>query len=269
MCDLLSDSEKIRTERKKAKSSKSKYTGVGNDEAGFGGSGKKYGGFGSEDLSYGSYSGQVYGTSLGDILIQGDGGGFTGPDFSGGSDFQDARPSRSATFEEYDEYDDGGARAPATVRSSVPRKSTPKKENDVPPPKKEKDLLGWDDDEGIPPVPASNGKGKAAKDLVEDDDFDDFQSASGPTTTSTRMDLPSLFSAPQPTAARGTMPTSSTSTFPNFGTTPSLQQPIHSPLAQPLATTITSPPSTTANYQPNYFSPPPTTTTVPSHLPKN
>jgi epsin len=61
LAELLSDSEKIRTERRKAKQSKTKYTGVGSDEAGFGGSGKKYGGFGSEDLSYGSYSGQVYG----------------------------------------------------------------------------------------------------------------------------------------------------------------------------------------------------------------
>jgi hypothetical protein len=58
---LLGDSDKIRTERKKSRASKSKYTGVGSDESGFGGSGKKYGGFGSEDLSYGSYSGQVYG----------------------------------------------------------------------------------------------------------------------------------------------------------------------------------------------------------------
>jgi hypothetical protein len=61
LADLLSDSEKIRAERKKAKAARTKYTGVGSDEGGFGGSGKKYGGFGSEDLSYGSYSGQVYG----------------------------------------------------------------------------------------------------------------------------------------------------------------------------------------------------------------
>jgi hypothetical protein len=62
LADLLSDSEKIRTERRKSKQSKNKYTGVGSEESGFGGSGKKYGGFGSDDLSYGSYSGQVYGT---------------------------------------------------------------------------------------------------------------------------------------------------------------------------------------------------------------
>jgi epsin len=61
LAELLSDSEKIRVERRKSKQTKSKYTGVGSDESGFGGSGKKYGGFGSEDLSFGSYSGQVYG----------------------------------------------------------------------------------------------------------------------------------------------------------------------------------------------------------------
>jgi len=61
IAELLSDSDKVRGERKKAKQAKSKYTGVGNDDAGFGGTGKKYGGFGSDDLQYGAYSGQVYG----------------------------------------------------------------------------------------------------------------------------------------------------------------------------------------------------------------
>lgn len=64
LAELLSDSEKIRSERKKAKQSRSKYTGVGSDDGGFGGTGKKYGGFGSDDLQYGSYSGQVYGMDL-------------------------------------------------------------------------------------------------------------------------------------------------------------------------------------------------------------
>lgn len=62
LVELLGDSDKIRGERRKAKQSKSKYTGVGSDEgSGFGGTGKKYGGFGSEDLAFGSYSGKVYG----------------------------------------------------------------------------------------------------------------------------------------------------------------------------------------------------------------
>jgi epsin len=56
----LSDVEKIRGERRKAKANKSKYIGVGNDgmsgmsfEAGGGG---RYGGFGSDSLGGGSSS---------------------------------------------------------------------------------------------------------------------------------------------------------------------------------------------------------------------
>lgn len=62
LVELLSDVEKIRTERRKAKANRSKYVGVGND--GFGmsfesGGGARYGGFGSDSLggSSGSYSG--------------------------------------------------------------------------------------------------------------------------------------------------------------------------------------------------------------------
>jgi hypothetical protein len=69
LAELLSDSDKIRAERRKSKQTKSKYTGVGSDESGFGGTGKKYGGFGSEDLSYGSYSGQVYGMVGGSLRL--------------------------------------------------------------------------------------------------------------------------------------------------------------------------------------------------------
>lgn len=67
LVELLSDVEKIRGERRKAKANKSKYIGVGND--GFSGSmgfdsggGGRYGGFGSDSLgggggssTYGSY----------------------------------------------------------------------------------------------------------------------------------------------------------------------------------------------------------------------
>jgi hypothetical protein len=61
LAELLSDSERIRTERRNAKSTKGKYTGIGSGESGFGGTGQKSSGFGREDLAYGSYSGQVYG----------------------------------------------------------------------------------------------------------------------------------------------------------------------------------------------------------------
>jgi hypothetical protein len=194
----------------------------------------------------------------------GDGGGFSGPEFSGGGDSQDSRPSRSAAFEEYDEYDDGGVRAPP--RSSVPRKSTPKK--DAVTSKKEKDLFSFDEEEeGV--VTTSNGKGKGTDTFVADDDFDDFQSAA-PTTsapvTGITSNLTSLFDNVQPTAARGT--TTATSSFSGFGMTPSVQQPIRSPLPhQSIGMGMNSPlPSSTTNYQPNYFSSPAPTTTVPRFL---
>lgn len=60
LVELLADVEKIRQERKKAKSNRTKYVGTGND--GFSGGGR-YGGFGSDSLGGGgSYSGD-YGTS--------------------------------------------------------------------------------------------------------------------------------------------------------------------------------------------------------------
>lgn len=56
LVELLSDVEKIRAERRKAKANKNKYIGVGND--GFGGSfDSGYGGFGNDSLGGGSYSG--------------------------------------------------------------------------------------------------------------------------------------------------------------------------------------------------------------------
>jgi hypothetical protein len=192
----------------------------------------------------------------------GDGGGFSAPEFSRGGDFQDSRPSRSAAFEEYDEYDDGGAKAPP--RSSVPRKSTPKK--DAASSKKEKDLFSFDDDdEGGETTLNGNGKGKGTDSFVADDDFDDFQSAA-PTTSAPAVgitsNLPSLFDTVQPTAARGT--TTATSSFSGFGITPPVQQPIRSPLPQQsFGMGMNSPLPSSANYQPNYFSAPAATTTVP------
>ena len=64
LVELLSDVEKIRAERRKAKANKNKYVGVGND--GFGGGmsfdsgGGRYGGFGNDSLGgggSGSYNG--------------------------------------------------------------------------------------------------------------------------------------------------------------------------------------------------------------------
>jgi epsin len=99
LADLLSDVERIRAERKKARATRNKYTGVEGGAGlggGFssGGSSSRYGGFGSEESgaggagTFGGYSGGVYG----------DGGGFGGQS----SDFQDSGSSRRDRFEEDD-----------------------------------------------------------------------------------------------------------------------------------------------------------------------
>ncbi|CAG8605748.1 7802_t:CDS:2 [Acaulospora morrowiae] len=53
LAELLSDVEKIRQERKKARANRTKYTGVSSDAFGYGGS-SRYGGFGND--SYSSYN---------------------------------------------------------------------------------------------------------------------------------------------------------------------------------------------------------------------
>ena len=54
LVELLSDVEKIRSERRKAKANKNKFTGVGNDGMSFsGGGGGRYGGFGSDSFERG------------------------------------------------------------------------------------------------------------------------------------------------------------------------------------------------------------------------
>src|SRR5204862_287246 len=108
LAELLSDVDRIRAERKKSRTTRTKYTGA---EGGMGmtggfssGSSSRYGGFGSEDGGYGGYSGGVYG----------DGGGFSGGPSSGG--FADTGP-RQSKFEEYDEYDEGAVAAPGQRQS--------------------------------------------------------------------------------------------------------------------------------------------------------
>jgi epsin len=149
----------------------------------------------------------------------GDGGGFSSSEYSGRGDFQD-RPSRSAQFEEYDEFDDGGARA-SVQRSSIPRKSTPRKEKPTPAtPVKEVDLFSFDDDISATTTTTSNGKGKAVEMTTADDDFDDFQSATGTSTNATTA-MPSLFSPPsvQSNHVQTNIPNiSSTSSSPNSTT---------------------------------------------------
>jgi epsin len=182
LAELLSDVDKIRGERKKARQNKNKYAGVeggstfgGTGMSGGNGFGRKYGGFGSETPEFGGYPGRT---------VYGDGGGYGG---SSGGFQDDGYGSRSDSqntpkYDEYDEYDDGSAIAPPPRRQPPRRDSaaTASKPSPKKAPELEIDLLGGDDE-----TPAtSNGKGKAVSGNFEalqspggDDDFDDFQSA--------------------------------------------------------------------------------------------
>jgi epsin len=224
LAELLSDVERIRAERKKARANRSKYTGV-EGGAGLGGglsSSSRYGGFGSEEASgtsssgYGGYSGGVYG----------DGGGFGGQT----SDFQDSG-SRGASaaggrdrFEEYDEYDEGavptpGRRQAETSSSSAPaarRKPAerPAVKKPEPPKKKEPEVDLFSFDDAIPvsaPIAAPTTLSAPSHTADDEDDFDDFQSATPsvqtsapafpiapPTSTTTNK---TQYAAPQPVSA--------------------------------------------------------------------
>ncbi|KAL2756543.1 hypothetical protein ACRALDRAFT_1041069 [Sodiomyces alcalophilus JCM 7366] len=212
LSELLGDVERIRAERKKARATKNKYTGVEGGRSfggGFsGGSSSRYGGFGSE-TTFGGYSGGVYG----------DGGGF-------GGQSDEWRESSGASrggdrFEEYDEFDEG--ERPTASSSSASRSKRVERTAAKPEPPKKKepevDLFSFDEPASTSSaapsaVPASTGSGLA--DLAappsagqnaddDDDEFDDFQSApqtgapSAPPVTSTAPST-ATFAMPQPVA---------------------------------------------------------------------
>lgn len=216
LAELLSDVDRIRAERKKARATRNKYGGV-EGGAGLGmssGSSSRYGGFGSEEQGgggsggYGAYSGGVYG----------DGGGFGGQQ----TDFQDTG-SRADRFEEYDEYDEGAVAAPprrhrdvssssgskkraGTERSTAKKAETPKKKEP------EVDLFSFDDPAPASSVSSMPAMNTAAHTAADDDDFDDFQSATPmprkshqsfgipPPTTSTTT-ARTQYASPQPVSA--------------------------------------------------------------------
>ncbi|KAI3324627.1 ENTH-domain-containing protein [Xylariaceae sp. AK1471] len=186
LADMLGDVERIRAERKKARTNKAKYTGVeGGTMGGFSGSSSgRYGGFGSESAGYGGSAAGYGGYSGG---VYGDGGGFGGQQ----DEWRDSS-NRTDKFEEYDEFDEGGATSSSSrpkPAERVERVGVKKTTPSQPPKKKEPevDLFSFDDPEAVPTassstaaVPAqSNSYGLAAlsNSANDDDDFDDFQSA--------------------------------------------------------------------------------------------
>ncbi|KIP03096.1 hypothetical protein PHLGIDRAFT_31946 [Phlebiopsis gigantea 11061_1 CR5-6] len=199
LVELLGDVDKIRTERRKAKANRSKYTGVGNDAMSFTSGGSRYGGFGSDSL--GGSSGGYGGGSSGSY-----GGEYSGRDYdnyggsSGGSGgFRDSTSRK--TYEEYDAGDDDvvsprrsnslrSPTSPAPRRSNTTDSSAPAPLAKAKAPEPAPNLLDFDDDFSAPvaaPPAATATKTLSsvapAADLV-DDDFADFQAAppsAGPT----------------------------------------------------------------------------------------
>lgn len=195
---LLGDVDQIRTERKKARSNRNKFSGFegGMNVGGGMSSSSRYGGFGSDSMGYGGYSGGVFG----------DGGGFGGAS----SDFQDTG-RRGNRFEEYDEYDEGDI-SPPRREPATSTKREPKKPEAAPVP----DLFDFGDDE--PAATTTNtstaaGKQPASSNLNmldtagDDDDFDDFQSAT-PATQPSAPASSNTFSIAPPASTAST--TSST-----------------------------------------------------------
>lgn len=162
----MSDVEKIRGERRKAKTNKSKYTGVGNEGWGPASTGTRYGGFGSDSFNSGgggggggSYSGGGYDVDednsySGNGSRSGGDGGYSGGSYSEGG--------RSGRFQEYDAGDDETPRrsslSSSDARPSIPQqkgKSALSQSTTAPtkapqkPPVQEVDLLGFADDDAF------------------------------------------------------------------------------------------------------------------------
>jgi len=252
LAELLGDVDRIRSERKKARTNRNKFGGVeGGAMSGRMSSGSRYGGFGSEDAGgYGSSSSGVYG----------DGGGFGGNT----SGFQDSS-SRRDRFEEYDEYDDGSTPSSGRRRTGTTATEPVRTKKAEPPKPKEPeiDILAFDDDvppETPPKEVSSNGRKATSNTLEKDeDDFDDFQSAS-PTTSK-----PSIPSLPMPTSAQLAAPQSTAppqgnnlnDLFGSISPAPSATSGIVSPPAPnynisspPNASAFTSPPPVMQQNQP-------------------
>ncbi|KAF9499095.1 ENTH-domain-containing protein [Pleurotus eryngii] len=202
LVELLSDVEKIRTERRKAKANKHKYTGTGNDGFGSGGmsfssGSSRYGGFGSETMGYGGSGDHDYGS-------------YRGSSSSGG--FRD--DTRRGAFEEYNAGDDEevNPRASTSVRTptrlSTTSSVTAKAKAPAPAAVQEVDLLGGfgDDDAFATPAPGFSVDkalpavappvAQAAPVSLDDDDFADFQAAPVSPTAATMNSAPAITAKP-------------------------------------------------------------------------
>lgn len=262
--ELLSDVERIRAERKKSRTTRNKYSGV-EGGAGLGGSSgaSRYGGFSSESASgqrdFGGYSGGVYG----------DGGGFGGQsnDWQEGGDATTSSSSRQADqFDEYDEFDEGAKPTPraagssrtttsarrGTERSTAKKPEAPKKKEP------EVDLFSFDEPAQVAAPAAIPTSANVLASTDDDDDFDDFQSATPSQATpaaTTAAPNYSSFSIPAATQAPQTTSSSNMSAFSSLA-------PASTATSTSNYSSFTSPPAPKPqafqSTQPNYFTSVPT-----------
>lgn len=179
LVELLSDDERIREERQKARKLREKFGGnLGGTGSGGGGGGGQYAGYGNDNWNSGGY---------GDSGIGSNGGGGYGN--SGGSRFADnGGGSRGGSYDEdenkgysgrYNNEDTAATPAPtfASLPDDPPKKTKgkkKKKKDGFPQPAAAApavDLFSFDD--AAAPTPVANAAG-------DDEDFAGFQSASGP-----------------------------------------------------------------------------------------
>ncbi|KAF7721498.1 Epsin-3, clathrin recruitment and traffic between the Golgi and endosome [Apophysomyces ossiformis] len=183
LAELLSNTDLIKAERKKARQNRNKYTGVGSETMhGMGsgaGAGSRFTGFGSDT-------------------------GFSGDGISRGSNFydEDERPNRyeSSKYDDFDELPSSSRtqdRSESTLSSSASRTAekkqptTAKEANlfDFDEPKQSKSISHDDDDWGD----FASGAQTTATTAETNDDFDDFQSAPVASSTTAKTKKDNLF----------------------------------------------------------------------------
>src|SRR6266576_5859493 len=181
MVELLADVEKIRTERRKAKSNRHKYVGTGNEGLSFQSGGSRYGGFGSDNANYNNGLFYIWlkgpnSLSFIDYYRSGVGGGGGGG--GGSSSFRD--DTRRGGFEEYDAGDDEDDAKPnsSPTRKTPMRTSTSKaaapKPTPAPAPAPVVDLIGGLDDDtfGNPSTALNPNKALPSVDTKQTVGFD-------------------------------------------------------------------------------------------------
>lgn len=236
LSEMLSDVDRIRQERRKARANKTKYTGGGNNEFVPGSGTGRYGGFGSD--SFHATGG----------LGAGSGGG-------GRSSYGGDAPAARESFEEYDagDYEEAPTERPkpssSTVRGGSGSISRASKSTTAPSKKQEAkvaDLFSFDDDDDQQPAASAPTPAPAAAPIdAFGDDFDDFQGAPAvfaapskvtpTTTTSAPLSKPAQFDFLGSTGSNTIAPSKPTSK-----PTPSATSPPTTQSARPAAATNTS-----------------------------